>query len=104
MSATSDHALREAMAITTAMREAACAQDWVLVAELEVTRVGFLHAAAAAADSDRVQWQALLDANTELVAVLRERREALALEWAASRKTQMALRDYDRIGRAGEEA
>lgn len=104
MSATSDHALREAMAITAAMREAARTGDWVLVAELEVTRVGFLRAAAAAADSDPVQWQALLAANTALVALLSERREALALEWAASRKTQMALRDYDRIGRAAEGA
>lgn len=104
MSATSDHALREALAITNAMSEAAGAGDWVLVAELEVTRTGFLRAAAAEPDVDRAQWQALLEANGALIAQVSERRETLLREWVSSRKARRALAEYDRVCGSGERA
>lgn len=96
----SDHAanaLDAALALTDAMRDAALRDDWVAFATLDAQRQPLLTQACAQPGVDGDALAGLRAHNDALIVMVRARRERLACEWQDSKKSQSALRKYQRI-------
>lgn len=90
-------ALDAALALTDAMRDAALRDDWAAVATLDTQRQPLLTQACAQSAVDGDALAGLRARNDALIVMISARRERLAWEWQDSKKSQSALRKYQRI-------
>ncbi|MDP1697196.1 MAG: hypothetical protein Q8L45_05350 [Xanthomonadaceae bacterium] len=91
--------VKEALALTDAMREAASRDDWAAVTALDAQRQALLEQACAQGAVDADGLTLLREHNDALIILVKARRDSLAGEWHDSKKNQRAMRDYQRIAR-----
>ncbi|PIQ38037.1 MAG: hypothetical protein COW59_04020 [Lysobacterales bacterium CG17_big_fil_post_rev_8_21_14_2_50_64_11] len=99
MSDAAAKALAAALALTDAMSDAAARDDWATLATLDAQRLVLLQQACAQPHVDVDALAELRAGNDALIALVRARRERLTGEWQHSRKSQSALRNYQRVAR-----
>lgn len=92
-------ALREALVLTEAMRDAALRDDWQAMATLDAKRRDLLVQGCAQSDVDTAGLAMLHERNEMLIALVQARRTHLVGEWRDSRDGQRALQKYQNVAR-----